>query len=141
MATRSTIAILNEDGTVTSQYCHWDGYIDHNGMILRDHYTDTAKIRRLISLGAVSVLAPEIGEKQDFDNPTYKKWCLVYGRDRGETGTEATTYHNQEQWLKKGSQEYNYLWDGSEWLVCGYITKHNMRSLVQVMLERSKDDQ
>jgi hypothetical protein len=28
MATRSRIAIENQDGTVTSIYCHFDGYIE-----------------------------------------------------------------------------------------------------------------
>ena len=138
MATSSTIGIRNEDGTVTAIYCHWGGYIDYNGMILKDHYTTTDKIRELISLGSISRLGPEVGEKQDFDKPTNKNWCLVSGRDRGETDTEAKTYASIQQWQKHG-EEYDYLWDGSEWLVTGGVTKDELRSLVQVMLERSKD--
>ncbi len=37
MATRSTIALEFADGTVEQVYCHWDGYLDHNGALLRDH--------------------------------------------------------------------------------------------------------
>lgn len=33
MATRSRIGIENQDGTVTSVYCHWDGYPENNGRI------------------------------------------------------------------------------------------------------------
>ena len=31
MATRSTISIQKNDGTIRSVYCHWDGYCEHNG--------------------------------------------------------------------------------------------------------------
>lgn len=135
MATRSTIAMLNPDGTVTSQYCHWDGYISHNGRILKDHYTDPQKIHQLLSLGSLSSLRPEIGEKQDFDKPTNENWCVAYGRDRGETDVGPITYLNVKDWLDQGKQEYNYLWMGDEWLVTSYVTNHQLRSLVQVILE------
>ncbi len=37
MSTRSRIAIENVDNTVTSIYCHFDGYVSHNGDILQNH--------------------------------------------------------------------------------------------------------
>ena len=39
MATRSTIALLREDGTVAKVYSHWDGYLECNGEILFKYYT------------------------------------------------------------------------------------------------------
>ena len=39
MSTNSTINIQNEDGTVDSIYCHWDGYLEFNGKLLQQHYT------------------------------------------------------------------------------------------------------
>lgn len=54
MATRSNIAIKNKDGTYDYVYCHFDGYLDNNGVILYDHYQDENKIRRLIDLGDMS---------------------------------------------------------------------------------------
>lgn len=139
MATRSTIARLNADHTVTAIYCHFDGYIDHHGHILKDHYMDPVKIDQLISLGDLSQLNPEIGEKQNFDQPTNKDWCVAYGRDRNESDVGARTYNTAPSWLDNG-QEYNYLWDGSEWLVSGYETNHELRSLVQVILEGERDE-
>lgn len=139
MATRSTIARLNADHTVTAIYVHWDGYIHHNGHILKDHYMDPTKIDQLMNLGALSSLRPEIGEKQDFDAPTDKDWCVAYGRDRGEEDVAARTYDNVQMWLDNG-EEYNYLWDGSEWHVAGYVTNHELRSLVQVILEGERDE-
>lgn len=135
MGTRSTIARLNADHTVTAIYCHWDGGIHNNGHILKDHYTDPVKIDQLINLGELSSLRPEIGEKQDFNKPTNKNWCVAYGRDRGETDVGPITYLNVKDWLDKGKQEYNYLWTGDEWLVTSYVTNHQLRSLVQVILE------
>ena len=70
MATRSRIAIENEDGTVDSIYCHWDGYPSHNGKILKEHYSDRAKLKQLIELGSISSLGSKIeptGE-HTFDN-------------------------------------------------------------------------
>ena len=99
MATRSSITIKELDGSVKSIYCHWDGYPAHNGKILDEHYTDPDKVRALIALGSLSILGPEIGEKQDFRNHI-EGMCLAYGRDRGDLGTEATPYVNE--------QAYNY---------------------------------
>ena len=67
MATRSRIGILNDDGTVDSIYCHWDGYLSHNGKILFEHYTDPAVVQELIALGDISSLGIDIGEKHPFD--------------------------------------------------------------------------
>lgn len=39
MSTRSTIAIEHADGTVKKVYCHYDGYISHNGKILAEQYS------------------------------------------------------------------------------------------------------
>lgn len=117
MATRSTIAKLNPDGTVTSIYCHWDGYPDGVGATLEEHYTDLAKIRQLLALGDISILAEEIGEQHDFDNPT-DGWTLAYGRDRGESDVGPLVHGSTEQWLdsRKGSGcEYGYLWNGDVW--------------------------
>lgn len=70
MSTRSRIGVLNEDGTIRSIYVHWDGYPSNNGKILAEHYRDIRKIQKLIELGDISILGPEIGEKHDFDYKT-----------------------------------------------------------------------
>jgi hypothetical protein len=56
MGTRSTIALEFADGTVQQVYCHWDGYLEHNGKILQEHYSDPFKLRDLIDLGDMSSL-------------------------------------------------------------------------------------
>ena len=63
MTTRSSIAYIDEQsGMIRSIYCHWDGYPDHQAPILCAHYNDINKIKKLISLGSISKLGPEIGE-------------------------------------------------------------------------------
>jgi hypothetical protein len=117
MATRSTIAKLNPDGTITSIYCHWDGYPDGVGATLAEHYTDPAKIEALLALGDLSVLDAEIGDSNDFAN-RIEGVCLFYGRDRGETGTYAIPHMDIDGWLgvwKDSGCEYGYLWAEGKW--------------------------
>ncbi len=62
MGTRSTIAMEFADGTVQQIYCHWDGYLEHNGKILFNHYVDPYKTRELIDMGDISSLCNTIEE-------------------------------------------------------------------------------
>lgn len=121
MATRSTIAKENADGTITSIYCHFDGYPEGVGETLQEHYTDLAKIDQLLALGDISILAEEIGEQHDFDNPT-EGWTLAYWRDRGESGSYALPHMDVDGWLnvrKDSGCEYGYLWKDGEWQTFG----------------------
>jgi hypothetical protein len=97
MGTRSMIGIENPNSlAVKSIYCHWDGYLQHNGSILEKHYSNSPKVNNLIALGDLSSLRPEIGDKHTFsrldsDLPEdeyerlYGDMCTFYTRDRGET--------------------------------------------------------
>ena len=129
MATRSAIGIQQEDGSVIGIYCHWDGYVDHNGRILNDHY-DRDKTMALMDLGDLSVLGKELGEKQDFDSPTDRNWCLAYGRDRGERDINSVAYHDPNEFYKEfknAGVDYCYLLEGDKWLVRGYDEDHWQR--------------
>jgi len=100
MGTRSMIGIENPNTkAVKAVYCHWDGYIEHNGAILNEHYAASPKVNNLIALGDISSLRPEIGEKHAFsklevpmDGDAYDKlygdMTTFYGRDREEKGTQ-----------------------------------------------------
>jgi hypothetical protein len=103
MGTRSFIGVMHGD-VCKIVYCHWDGYLEHNGKILFENY-DSPKANHLVSLGNLSSLGPNIGEKHEFDcpyaygTPADRAWrevkstmCTFYGRDRGETDTEFKTY-------------------------------------------------
>ena len=97
MGTRSMIAIQNPyNKDVRAVYCHWDGYLEHNGSILNKHYSNSAKVNNLIALGDLSSLRAEIGEKHLFSSmelpkeqreaheEAVKDMCTFYTRDRGE---------------------------------------------------------
>jgi hypothetical protein len=133
MGTRSDIIVHRTDGRWHRIYCHWDGYLEHNGKILFDHYTSQKHVEALVALGDLSSLAPKIGRKHPFqrpsasnyvdgkhvDNPAYAKFvktygdmCTAYGRDRGEKNVAGTIGDNlfavwpeQETWT-----EFTYVW-------------------------------
>ena len=113
MATRSNIGILNPDNTVSYIYCHYDGYLEHNGSILNDHYTTEGKVRALIALGDLSILGEDIGEQQDFDSRV-KGCCLAYGRDRGETNVDKKN-SGYDELITDRNVDYVYVFDGDYW--------------------------
>ena len=95
MSTRSLIGIALDDVTVRCVYCHWDGYLAHNGRVLLQHYADRAKVEALIALGDLSSLQAGLGEKHDFNwlhtvvgentrTDPRAEMTTAYGRDRGD---------------------------------------------------------
>lgn len=125
MSTRSHIGRKNEDDSVDYIYCHFDGYLSNNGEILFNHYQDINKVNQLISLGSLSKLGKEIGEKQDFDDYSTQNndWCLAYGRDRGEDNINAIHKSNIKTAVNDADESYFYFFDVKEnrWYV--YITE------------------
>ena len=99
MGTKSLIAIETNDRTFEAIYCHFDGYPDGVGKILLDHYQDPQKVKKLISLGDLSSLGPEIGEEHDFDDHD-PAMCNFYGRDRGEDEVSATKSENMNELIE-----------------------------------------
>ena len=103
MATRSRIGVEQADGSIRSIYCHFDGYLDGVGQTLLDHYSDSDKLNQLLDLGDLSSLGPQL------DGDTE-----AYARDRGETGVEAETSANFEEFLKL-QESYIYLFSDGRW--------------------------
>jgi len=129
MGTRSSIAVKHGD-KIKAVYCHWDGYLDHNGVILSKCY-NSVKANNLVALGDISGLGAEIGTKHDFDNN--RKECVdidslvavnkettFYGRDRGEGNTDFRVFFDEAAWIDdmEGSGcEFFYLMDNGVWYV------------------------
>ena len=116
MGTRSRIGVMHGENC-KSVYCHWDGYLEHNGAILQEHY-DSAKANNLVALGDLSALAPEIDPGNDnhsFEQPKAGV-CIFYGRDRGETGVEFKTDTTFDSFLgsvdRCGAEWYYVMQDG-----------------------------
>jgi hypothetical protein len=138
MGTRSTIALEFADGTVEQVYCHWDGYLDHNGRILQEHYSDPFKLRELIDLGDLSSLGPNIGFAHPFsphaskeDEALYEAAkeagaCTFYARDRGETGTSAKKFKDFEDYKANHQyEEYEYILRACGDKAVWFVTDHN----------------
>ena len=124
MATRSTINILNDDGSVEGIYCHWDGHPNSVGKILMEDYDDEEKIRDLLKLGAISFLGPTT-ETGDTD---------AYHRDRGD---EIWHLHAPD-FSKQQKQTYNYLWKDDMW----WVSENESSKLIpldQIILEKKME--
>lgn len=141
MATRSTIAMEQPDGRVMQIYCHWDGYLEHNGELLQEHYQDRAKVLALMLLGDLSSLRPEIGESHDFDaryaeGDPRENWTCAYGRDRGETGVDARVFADFEDYKANHQyEEYEYIFRSDDrWYVSQYSRGYQL--LEQVLTEQ-----
>ena len=110
MATRSRIAIENQDGTVDSVYCHFDGYLSGVGKTLFNHY-DREKLEKLLELGDISVLGESTLD------------TIAYCRDRGED-LHFESFKDVEDLFENGfnsSEEYVYcLTKSGIWLVNKY---------------------
>jgi hypothetical protein len=132
MATRSTIALEFADGTVQQVYCHWDGYLSNNGVLLRDHYSNPFILRDLIDLGDISSLRPTIGTQhafsqfettmssEDYDK-LYGEMTTFYGRDRGEQGTGPKKFADFADYVENfAHEEYAYILrkDGNWYVKC-----------------------
>jgi hypothetical protein len=142
MGTRSTIALEFADGTVEQVYCHWDGYLDHNGKILLEHYSDPFKLRDLIDQGGISSLGNVIGVKHAFSalglpeaereafEAKHADSCTFYGRDRGEDVAKEKYKDIQDYYANVYGEEYDYIlsmnWEGkAQWYVRYYATEGN----------------
>jgi len=148
MGTRSRIGVMHGD-VVKSVYCHWDGYLEHNGRILQEHY-DSSKANHLVSLGDLSSLGARIGEQHPFsphasaeDKAAYEAaqeqgWCTFYARDRGETGTEWKVAHTFEEFLGQcegcGAEFYYIMRDGV-WYVGDTYDKTAMSNRLTLLSE------
>ena len=114
MSTRSRIAIENQDGTVTSIYCHFDGYLLWNGEILQNHFQDREKVEQLIALGDISSLTPHLNSNSGVDA------TIAYHRNRGEDFNQKqhTDVENFYSEAFEMGEEYGYLFTkDNKWLV------------------------
>ena len=103
MSTRCRIGIENKDGTITSIYCHYDGYPSYTGKILKENYSDEKILRELISYGDTSVI-----------EPTLK---LSKSTSYAEYGEDASIMESDLKKFIENKQEYGYLFRNGKWFV------------------------
>lgn len=119
MSTRSKIAIKKKDGSIESIYCHSDGYLEYNGVILNNYYKDAEKVQNLINLGDISCLGPKVmpdpSMPHSFDyDERQEDVTVAYGRDRGEKETDKKVFKDLDDFkehLEGTWCEYAYMFD------------------------------
>ena len=102
------------DGSYLGIYCHSSGEVARNGKMLCEHYTDEAKIDKLLALGDISNLAPNLepDTPNDFSNA-----CYAYCRDGGESYD-----HNKPQVVRlRNARKSGIKFMYSGWTVNGGI--------------------
>ena len=120
MATRSNIGIVNEDGSVTGIYCHWDGYTENVGKLLLKHYNNSGIVNELMDLGDLSSLNKNLycdDNNHSFNNPV-DGVCVAFGRDRGEKNADSKSFTNIsefEKYANRTTADYQYLFNNGKW--------------------------
>jgi len=120
MSTRSTIAFARGNGIILQVYCHWDGYLAHNGKLLQEFYNDYALAEQLVIKGDISSLGKYITPTTDthsWINP--EEGCTVYyGRDRDEDNVNPRQFTSFRDYIENARfEEFNYIWRTGEWFV------------------------
>jgi hypothetical protein len=133
MGTRSTIALEFADGTVEQVYCHWDGYLEHNGKILAGHYINPFKVKELLALGGFSSL-----------EATVEGTATTAYTQRGEE-CRIEKYKDIEDYRENVcGEEYDYILCQREgkavWFVRSYATNGNWVSLEVAFEEQAKEE-
>jgi hypothetical protein len=122
-------------------YCHWDGYLSHNGKILFENYSNPFILRDLIDLGDVSSLRPTIGTKHPFsvldlpsDSPMskdgkfeelYGNMTTFYGRDRSEHNVYARYFKDFADFKANGqAEEYDYILRNVDGVATWFVSDH-----------------
>lgn len=118
MGTRSCIAVQHGD-VIKAIYCHWDGYLEHNGRILHEHYT-SERANYLVALGDLSSLQM-LMEPSDSEHSAARPEpdvCVFRGRDFGEKDCEFQTFDNIAEVMESyDGCEYFYLMRNGQWWV------------------------
>ena len=127
MSTNSTIKIIRKDGSETSIYCHSDGNIEHNGVILQQYFSTPEKVEELLALGDLSYLGTKLVPStttHSFETPE-RDVTIAYHRDRGEE------FHQSG-----GICEFNYVYIEAEcyWKVVKEVWQRNDSSEAQKLM-------
>jgi hypothetical protein len=142
MATRSTIAVQHADGTISQIYCHWDGYLSHNGKLLFLHYPTLERVEQLVSHGDISSLAENIDPFDDQPAHTFdqsqKGVTVYYGRDRGEENCEPVLFDDYSSFIDNRNREsYDYYFTNGKWYLI--VIRRNGVKLVKITPKMIED--
>ena len=101
MGTRSHILYEKENEEVVQMYCHYDGYLEHNGQMLMKHYNNEDKAKALVNNGYASGLKPTLEE-------------INKGRVHEEKAVTSRSLNSYMLGVDPGFIEFIYLWNCKE---------------------------
>ena len=112
MGTRSRIGIELQDQSIVSVYCHYDGYPEFNGKVLRDNYDTVEKVKELIDGGNMSCTWTNSG----WGNETLPETGALYYTSRGESLEDNAPRldKDMEEFFSDG-EEYSYIFRNGNW--------------------------
>lgn len=98
MSTHASIALCLDGVNCDVTHSHYDGYPEHLGHILIDHYSSTEAVERLMVAGEIRSFETngafdQFEDSQESYMTTMKKLINMSGYD------------------------YTYMWDGKEWFI------------------------
>jgi hypothetical protein len=128
MSTNCTVAIQNEDGSVTGIYNHWDGYLSGVGAELLKTYNTERSVKELIMLGDCSTIVNNVE---------------AYHRDRDEDWKNVAprVHDDYSAFIDVMGQEYNYLFDKGVWMVSeAYADTDAMQPLQEALSKEQLED-
>ena len=101
MSTRSTISVQLDTGRIRQSYCHYDGYLNHVGRILIEHFNTQELAEYITSLGEIRSLETD-GGIETFTN----------------IEVPSRLFNDEEHYQEKCYfQSYNYLFKNGKWWV------------------------
>jgi len=114
MSTRSNIA-YEEDGVVKVAFCRQDGYLDHTGRMLFDHYNSFEKAKELVELGSYQSIKPEIND--------ISLYSAITRPPDTYRSIRSYMHHVDAQEI-----EYIYMWEEKMWWIARSIALDTWRA-------------
>lgn len=132
MSTRSSIAVVHADGSVSAVYCHFDGYTEGVGAALLAHHNSQSAAEALVALGDLSCVQ-RCGNVE------------AYSRDRGEPFEDVkpkrfASVADYRQNVRKqiADNGYQYMFHDGAWWTWGYddkIERHPPQTVADALAE------
>jgi hypothetical protein len=114
MATRSAIAYYTEDQRIRAIYCHFDGYLECNGKILKECWNDWTKVESLVERGDISSLGETL-EETEFYTQRGEELCIYefeneyeYAKEMFDMGCEFLYLYVHDMSYDKEDAHWHY---------------------------------
>ena len=142
MSTRSHIGVEHADHSVNFVYCHFDGYLSHNGVLLALFYNDYRLVDRLVSrkmrsLGCYLEGTPD-AERLALSDSRLARFPLWTDYYPVGTGSDGVSLANANDVDVMPSQEYDYVYSHNlrMWFVRCDATEGKFKPLGTVLSQQ-----